>query len=233
MKQFDVKHFVANKYNHLLFALILMFVFSPKLEVRNPSYKFPLLPLIMLVVLASAIRMSVPKGKVFFRLLIIVILNFAVSLAIYFLPEDTKFIDILISINSGIWCLFFIVTIYVLSKRLFQVHYVTAATIRGGICAYLLIGFLWATLYGLLMKVNPNAFIYSRDEMLYVHFSFTTLTTLGYGDIVPAGRTAAILTNSEAIVGQLYLTIFVARLVGLYIVHEMRSKEKDFMKRKE
>ena len=48
----------------------------------------------------------------------------------------------------------------------------------------------------------------------------TTLTTLGYGDIVPNTRFAAILTNSEAIIGQLFLTIFVARLVGLYIVSE-------------
>lgn len=232
MKRLDVEHFVANKYNHLLSALIMMFILSPKLEVRNPSDKFPLLPLIMLIVLVSAIRMSVPKGKVFFTILAIVILNFAMSLVIYFLPTDINIIDTLIFINSSIGCLFFIVTIYVLSRRLFQVHYVTADTIKGGICAYLLIGFLWATLYGLLMRVNPDSFIYSR-EMLYVHFSFTTLTTLGYGDIVPAGRTAAILTNSEAIIGQLYLTIFVARLVGLYIVNEMRSEEKDFMKRKD
>lgn len=228
MKRLDVEHFVANKYNHLLTALIMMFVFSPRLEVRNPSDVFPLLPLIMLIVLVSAIRMSVPKGRVFLTLLAIAILNFVISLTIYFLPEDITIVDILIFVNSSIWCLFFIVTIYVLSRRLFQVHYVTADTIKGGICAYLLIGFLWATLYGLLMRVNPDSFIYSH-EMLYVHFSFTTLTTLGYGDIVPAGRTAAILTNSEAIIGQLYLTIFVARLVGLYIVNEMRSKEKKLM----
>ena len=71
MKRLGVEHFVANKYNHLLSALIMMFILSPKLEVRNPSDKFPLLPLIMLIVLVSAIRMSVPKGKVFFTLLII------------------------------------------------------------------------------------------------------------------------------------------------------------------
>ena len=233
MKRLNIEHFVANKYNHLLTALILMFVFSPRLEVRNPSDTFPLFPLIMLIVLVSAIRTSISKSKVFFTLLAIVILNFTISLVIYFSPENLKFVDILIFINNNIGCLFFIVTIYVLSRQLFRVHYVTADTIKGGICAYLLIGFLWAMFYGLLMNINPDSFIYSGDKMRYVYFSFTTLTTLGYGDIVPSGRTAAILTNSEAIIGQLYLTIFVARLVGLYIVNEMQSKEKDFMKRKE
>lgn len=232
MKQLDVEHFVANKYNHLLTALILMFVFSPRLEIRNPSDHFPLFPLIMLIVLVSAIRTSIPRSKVFSALLAIAILNFMISLTIYFLPEDIRLIDILIFINSSIGCLFFIITIYVLSRQLFRVHYVTADTIKGGICAYLLIGFLWAMFFGLLMNIKPDSFIYSGDKMRYVYFSFTTLTTLGYGDIVPAGRTAAILTNSEAIIGQLYLAIFVARLVGLYIVNEMRSKEKDIMKRK-
>jgi len=233
MKQSDIEHFVANKYNHLLTALILMFVFSPRLEVRNPSDKFPLFPLIMLIVLVSAIRTSIPKSKVFFMLLAIIVLNFVISLAIYFLPKDLKINDLLIFINSSIGCLFFIITIYVLSRQLFRVRYVTADTIKGGICAYMLIGFLWAIFYGLLMNINPDSFIYLGDKMRYVYFSFTTLTTLGYGDIVPAGRTASILTNSEAIIGQLYLTIFVARLVGLYIVNEMQSEEKDFMKRKD
>ena len=50
-----------------------------------------------------------------------------------------------------------------------------------------------------------------------MHFSFTTLTTLGYGDIIPKGDLALILTNLEAIAGQMYSTIFIAILVGGYL----------------
>ena len=51
--------------------------------------------------------------------------------------------------------------------------------------------------------------------MLYL--SFVTLTTLGYGDITPVSQTARMLTTLEAIVGQLFIAIFIARLIGLYI----------------
>ena len=50
-----------------------------------------------------------------------------------------------------------------------------------------------------------------------LYFSFTTLTTLGYGDIVPVSDGARLLTSAEALIGQLYLAIFIGRLVGLEV----------------
>ncbi len=58
--------------------------------------------------------------------------------------------------------------------------------------------------------------------MLY--FSFSTLTTLGYGDIVPVSPLARMLTSVEAITGQLYLTVLVARLVGLHITESLSQR---------
>ena len=51
----------------------------------------------------------------------------------------------------------------------------------------------------------------------FLYFSFVTLTTLGYGDVTPVHDVAQMLAVAEAVTGQLYLTIFVARLVGLYV----------------
>jgi hypothetical protein len=56
------------------------------------------------------------------------------------------------------------------------------------------------------------------------YFSFITLTTVGYGDIVPHSPAARTLAALEAITGQIYLTVLVARLVGLHIVHAHTSK---------
>ena len=59
-----------------------------------------------------------------------------------------------------------------------------------------------------------------------VYFSFVTLTTLGYGDIAPLSQTARTLAWAEALLGQLYLTILVARLVGMHISYSGRAKDK-------
>jgi len=224
MRWFDAERFLKNKYNHLLIALIALFILSPSLEVREHK-QFPLIPLIVLVVLVTAVRAHFPRGPFFNSFLTVAFVSFAINLVIYFLPKSQAEIgSLLVFFSRGINVIFYLVTIYLLSRQLFRVRQVTADTIKGGVSAYLLIGFTWATLYGLLMQVNPEAFVLSsQTEMMLVHFSFTTLTTLGYGDIVPHTRFAAILTNSEAIIGQLFLTIFVARLVGLYIVGEQQA----------
>ena len=95
--------------------------------------------------------------------------------------------------------------------------------IIGAVCGYLLLGWTWTFLYGIIQCFDPGAIAapgVPEGEPLpsfdLVHFSFTTLTTLGYGDIAPrsdAARMAAIL---EAATGTLYVAVLVARLVSLY-----------------
>ena len=225
MKRFDAKELLKNKYNHLLCGLILLFAISPSLEIRVESGGIPMIPLILMLVLVTALRADFPKGPSFGYFLIVAFVNFAMNLVIYFLPEShVTAIETLMSISLGIVASLLLVAFYFLSKRLFVVREVTADTIKGGVSAYLILGFAFAAIYGLLVKFYPDAFAFAaHKKMMFVHFSFTTLTTLGYGDIVPNGPYAAVLTNSEAIIGQLYLTIFVARLVGLYIVSEQES----------
>lgn len=111
---------------------------------------------------------------------------------------------------------------------------VTADRIYAAICAYLLIGFAWAFAYALLDEFQPGAFAcptevapgdYIGRVMQMRYFSFITLATVGYGDIVPrtpGARTMAIL---EAIVGQFYLVALIGRLVGLHIVHGSERRE--------
>jgi hypothetical protein len=70
----------------------------------------------------------------------------------------------------------------------------------------------------------PGSFIVSNEDVSrtggnFLYYSFVTLTTLGYGDITPASSPARSLSTLEAVTGQLYIAILVARLVGLHIVH--------------
>lgn len=97
---------------------------------------------------------------------------------------------------------------------------VDAEKIAAAVCVYLLIGVVWQDLYVLLNIVIPGSFnsvLLTGKDFLY--FSFITLSTLGYGDITPVIGPARALAYTEALIGQLYLTILVARLVGLYIAN--------------
>ncbi len=91
----------------------------------------------------------------------------------------------------------------------------------GAIVLYLLLGVIWAFVYAMLGALVPNAFAggSGRERVLteWVYFSFVTLTTVGYGDITPVARAARSLAMLEALVGQLYPAIIIARIVSLQV----------------
>jgi hypothetical protein len=101
---------------------------------------------------------------------------------------------------------------------------VTFERIDGAIALYILVGVLWAQAYHLVSILVPKAFYSaslhsnSLDRSIWIYFSFVTLTTAGYGDILPVAPQARSLTNLEALVGQLYPAIVLARLVSLHLV---------------
>ena len=63
-----------------------------------------------------------------------------------------------------------------------------------------------------------------KTQIEFTYYSFVTLTTLGYGDITPLSSRVKVLSMLEAVVGQIYLVVLVARLVGLHISHSSRRK---------
>lgn len=118
--------------------------------------------------------------------------------------------------------------VVVLSKVL-SAGSVTRQRIEGAVAAYLLLGLSWASAYKLLSLYSPEAFqgslVSSAPGLTFTYFSFVTLTTVGYGDITPVLPLARSLAVTEALTGQLYLAILLARLVSLEL-HERRSQEK-------
>ncbi len=122
-------------------------------------------------------------------------------------------------------------TIVVILRYLFTGERVSLNTIYASLCVYLLLGVLWANAYSLINLVEPRSFslVFAEDRgaelmrfgaghSIYpIYYSFVTLSTLGYGDIVPISPAARMFAAMEAITGQLYLAVLVARLVGLHI----------------
>ncbi len=117
---------------------------------------------------------------------------------------------------------------------------VTMDKIYGAICVYLLLGMLWANLYGILEIAQPGSFSFPehtsvgtlveqsdyRDlEHELTYYSYVTLTTLGYGDITPVTHRARQLSWLEALFGQLFIAITIARLVASQLVYSRQDDE--------
>jgi len=100
---------------------------------------------------------------------------------------------------------------------------ITANRLVGAVCVYLLLGVIWAMAYTLINAISPGSFagFSAMDDpgwdSEWLYFSFVTMTTLGYGDILPISATARSVAYMQAIVGQFYIAVLVAGLVGAYV----------------
>lgn len=102
-------------------------------------------------------------------------------------------------------------------KRLLSTDRIDSGTVYGALCLYLLAGFFFAAIYGLIDRLSDTPFfgdIGARDPVDFVYFSFVTLATVGYGDLTAKGDLGRMLAITEALLGQLYLVAVVATLVG-------------------
>jgi hypothetical protein len=105
---------------------------------------------------------------------------------------------------------------------------ISTDSIFGAICAYLILGMAWGSLYAVVEVMQPGSFqatgelaaalqaAETRGPTL-VYYSFVTLTTMGYGDITPVAPAARTLAWLEAMTGQFYIAVLVAALVGIRV----------------
>jgi len=141
----------------------------------------------------------------------------------------TRLESLVISMNvltAGLLC----VLLSLLINRIFQADKVDLEMISISLCGYLLLGIFWADIYSIVAYLDPGAFRGAVADLQFggdssgtaLYFSYVTLSTLGYGDITPVNPSVGILCTTEAITGQIYLTVLVARLVGLHIATHQR-----------
>jgi len=129
--------------------------------------------------------------------------------------------------------LFFVFVTITILEHILKSEEVTIDTLYGAVCVYLLLGIMWTSIYGFLEYIHPGAVFrdssgeinakMSTNELLY--YSYTTLTTLGYGDITSVTPLGRILSVLEAVFGQLYIAFLVARVVSIYTANAIRKKD--------
>ena len=130
------------------------------------------------------------------------------------------------------WCFaagLYAMTLVYLLRYVFHRDVMTADRLFGAAAAYLLIGVLWAYLYAIVGELYPGSFAVGGAAATlatydFLYFSFTALTSTGFGDITALSRQARSLCVFEQLVGTLYLAILIARLAGIYPPPERRIK---------
>lgn len=122
--------------------------------------------------------------------------------------------------------LFFLIATFLILGYVLNDEEVTGDKIAAALCVYFFLAMLWSVAYQVLDILQPGAFAVSEflaesteaeGFSVYLYFSLVTLTTLGYGDVSPVSALARSLATVQAVVGQIYLTVLVARLIGLHI----------------
>jgi voltage-gated potassium channel len=132
--------------------------------------------------------------------------------------------------------LFLLFVVAYLLRFILRAPRVTTEVLYAGIATYLMLGLLWALAYVLVNRLVPDSFVFtvgpiSKQSMVGfngLYFSFITLSTVGYGDIVPVSSAARMLAMTEAMTGTIYLAVLISRLVALYSsenTNEQKEKE--------
>ena len=199
----------------LLVALLVMMFVAPGLVAAG------LLPpaavhLFFALTVVSGVMTVVRRGRL--PLLTLVFALLAVAVRFFETRTGHTTITLLDAALSGAVIAIFVVLILV---QVFRAGPITAHRIEGAVAVYLLFGLLWGCAYRFVWLAVPGSFVMATgsasDPMVLYYFSFVTLTTVGYGDILPVAPVARALATLEALVGQLYPAILIARLVSLQI----------------
>ena len=125
--------------------------------------------------------------------------------------------------------LFFAFTIIIILSAIFRENEVTLDVIYGAIAVYLLMALMWAFIYEVIDTLKPNAFSVTGEALEvsrhhFFYYSFVTITTVGYGDITPVSLVARSFSILEMLIGQIYLVVLIARLVGIHISQSIERK---------
>ena len=209
-----------NRFLVLLVSLVLFFACYPIVE----HYLLASLILnlfFMLIVMSGVLAISDTPQPLYTSLSLALFtvvfrwLHYFYQLDLWFILENTA--NILFWIYIAVRMLRFI-----LNQRI-----ITAELIYAAMAVYFIFGLAWASTYQLLEISVPNSFAISNadtSEQNFIfqmwYFSMVTLTTLGYGDIAPISMLAKVFVVLEAIMGQFYIAILIANLIGRGIAQE-------------
>lgn len=217
----------SNRFGILLAVLLLQLLSLPLFEgTVAAGYVADTLFLLLLAAAAYAV-----KENRFIKLtLLFGALSFIGVIVCFFTQEVT-----ILLITGVVYLVYLGLVTVLIAADVVRDHRITSDNVMGGLCVYVLVGVFWSFLFFTLQVAYPGSFEFSvhgghpdlmaARNLLY-YYSFVTLMTIGYGDVIPMSHMAQTLAILEGLVGQFYLVFFMASLVGRYISrrHQQISK---------
>lgn len=213
--------------------LVLMTIFVPMVGSSRPG-RIAIDFTFALMLLSGAIA-TVSNRILLFLVFALTVFEFSADLVEEFNPSFS-----VRGWDSAIKIIGMAILVIMTLKQTFLPGPVNVHRVMGGVAAYLLIGVTWAFAYKLLIEEIPNAIHFESsfggfatgEPSRLLYFSFTTLTTLSYGDAYPVHRIARSLAVSEGLIGQLYPAILIATLVGMSLQSRFNAAPNDAEKTK-
>lgn len=214
-----------------MLAALLALLFGYPFFLDNSLQHRLILGSINVLILVTASYAATKTWRAF--LAVVVFLGVpAFGLQVVYLLTGNAIVGDLFFISYGI---FYVYTIAHMLNYVLEAGAVTSDKICAAISVYILIGLLWASAYVLIDHLHPGSFAYNGtssptnplEPMKLLYFSFITLTTTGYGDIVPVTPRAQSLAILEQLAATFYLAILIARLTGLYRGPGNRGSDQD------
>jgi hypothetical protein len=203
-----------NRFSLLLISIILAFALSPFLEsfIRIKM----LTDIVLSAILISAIHAISEKKSTLLMGLVLVLPCIVLKWSNYLL--ESPLFGNWAEVFGAFFTAYILISIWAFISRQQEV---TSEVIMAAICGYFLIGFMWGFIYFFLNSARPGSFQMASssagEQSSFIYFSFVTMTTVGYGDTTPLSNAARSLSILEAVMGQLYLAVTIARLLGAYV----------------
>ncbi len=215
----------------LLISLLVLLIAPPYFREYSLLHfeGFLLNPFISIIFLTSLYLVT--DNRRFFLLgLLILVPVLVINTLFYF--DETVSRHLFSSIT---YILFFSYISLFLGRFLIKSKTVSINVLYAAVCLYFFIAIIWSFIYVTTFHTIENAFAFSSNLLtdsditgdtigLFSYFSFVTMTTLGYGDITPIHPISRAWVSAQSVIGQLYLAVVMARLVGLYISDNKLSK---------
>ena len=198
--------------NHYLLASIILVFFIGPIAFDYGLISIVNLEILFLLILIFSIFLHQHDTKLF-KVTVVSLIIILINILFFDNNESVSQYFLKILIVS--------ITIVELFKEIFKTKIVDSHIISSAISIYVLVGIFWYLLFMFLLMIDPDSF-YIRNfnpEMVsidMIYFSFTTLTTLGYGDITPVSYTAKMWSITEAMMGVMFLAVMISRVVSLF-----------------
>ena len=228
------------RYFALFTSLIGLTVLGPLVE-HEEFARHIVGGLMMMTVMLAALSVSASRKLTFIVLMLAVIA--AATWVLAFVVPSPLLNKEAFEIASYAANLIFVTTICGIIRKDIYSGAISANRVCGAVCVYILIGFCFAMIHMMILTADQSAYCSScsRDQLyqqcevlrssqrypIFVYFSFSTLTFAGFGDVVPVSRIARTVSWLEALCGQLYLAVMMARLVGMHIAGIDPTKPKE------